>query len=178
MKYKNLTLFLLLNLTLTCNSLAQIASSDFNFHKMEISSSSCSYDVPFSNIEFEKSFSEDSSVLWTNESKAGNYNFGIILVKFNEPVFDEEDEADLIASYLDFLKSQFEVTASLGYNKNSVFKSDEMVKGISDTWTIDGHPTLIQSWINNYFLVVMYIDGENVPAHTSESYFQGFKFAE
>lgn len=156
---------------------SQIVSSDFNFHETKISNSGCSYELPFSNIEFEKSFSEDSSILWTNESESGNYIFGIILVKLNEALDIEDDALGLLESYLDFLKGEWGVTGAKGYNQTIKLKSNSDVIGIQDTWSINDDLTAIQSWINNQFLVVMYIDGNNIADHVSETYFQGFQFA-
>lgn len=109
------------------------------------------------------------------------FEFGCIAIKFVEP-FEENtagDQLDLLISYLDFLKEQFEIKSSLEYGKGHTIESDPQAQGVINYWKdADGIAYSIKGWISPTGIGVMYLDGEHdypfLPVE--EMFLNGFRF--
>jgi hypothetical protein len=150
------------------------------FKKTEILNSGCSAYFPETPTNFEKSFSEDSSIVYTASVDFDNYTYGIIAVKFKTPFNISTTELeDLLVSYMDYIKTAFDVTETLGYGKGHTNNSNANATGIIDTWlTKDKNTFCIKGWIDNNFIGFLYLKGtEEYPNINIKNIFlNGFVF--
>ncbi|MEY3443791.1 MAG: hypothetical protein RLZZ519_2072 [Bacteroidota bacterium] len=152
------------------------------FAKYDIAETGCKVYLPEDPGEFEMSLSEDNSEVFTGEVTHNDFNFGVILVKFSEPIGkDKETMNDMITSYLDFLQTQFGVTGSAGYGLGHTLESAPDAVGVIDYWEdADGLQYAIKSWCDGDFLAVLMLYGaEEYPIFNAQQMFlEGFRFPE
>ncbi len=146
--------------------------------KYYIGDSGCSAYFYSNPGEAEKSFSPDSSKVYTLESldEAGN-TFSIIVVDLAVELPGEEVE-NILISYLDYLKEQFGVLSSAGYGKGHMLETHASAKGINDFWSSQEDDISVRAWGDPNFLAVMMVFSEKGKDVTSRSqaFFNGFRF--
>lgn len=176
MKNKKYILIFIL-LILTGSLYSQVVP---RFKKTEIMNSGCSAYFPEIPTNFEKSFSEDSSIVYTGSVIFDNYTYGIIAVKFKTTFTISTPELeDILVSYMDYIKTVFNVTASLGYGKGHTNNFKASATGIIDTWEDKDKNTIcIKGWIDNNFIGFLYLKGvEEYPNFNIKNIFlNGFVF--
>lgn len=124
--------------------------------KIQISSSGCSL-YAYCDFIFEKEYSEDSSVLFVSECEKDGVTYGIICVSLRQPAADLERSELSLISYLDYLKSSFKITKSIGYGKGHRLNNDENTRGVLDYWEDgDKNNWKIKGWTNGKFIGVLY----------------------
>ncbi|MBK6621705.1 MAG: hypothetical protein IPJ00_17755 [Saprospirales bacterium] len=128
----------------------------------------------------DSSVSDDGSPVWTAEVEGGDLLFGIICVKFAEPLgFDAELNTQLLESYLDYLKEAFEVSESVGYGYGHVLELSENALGMLDYWLdSDGYEWKIKGWVSNSYLTVLYVGGGEgeLNEEASNMFLDGIRF--
>jgi hypothetical protein len=132
---KHLLLFSLLAFSLLLNA----QESGNNIQKFEIGESGCSVYLPASNVDWEKTASEDGADVYTGEVSLNDFNYFVITVKFVEPFKDatSQEMEDLLISYLDFLKGQFSISGAAGYGKGHPVDGHDISAGVIDFWQSD-----------------------------------------
>lgn len=132
------------------------------FKKTEIMNSGCFAYFPETPANFELSKSEDSSFVYTASVEFDNYTYGIIAVKFKTPFNGSISEhEDLLISYMDYLKTVFNVINALGYGKGHTSSFNLNASGIIDTWEDASKNTIsIKGWIDDNFIGFMYLKGK------------------
>ncbi|QEC66272.1 hypothetical protein FRZ67_02720 [Panacibacter ginsenosidivorans] len=128
-----------------------------------------------------KSYSEDSSAIYTMECNADNIHYGLICVQYNDAVLPVQDPEGLMLQYLDYLKQQFNITESAGYGKGHTMRSNEKATGVIDYWKDkDGAEWKIKSWTDGNFIGFMYVykDGElgSDKSTKIDLFLDGFRF--
>ncbi|CAN5778287.1 hypothetical protein BH10BAC2_BH10BAC2_40290 [soil metagenome] len=128
-----------------------------------------------------KSYSEDSSEIYTMECIADNLHYGLICVKYNKAVLPIQEPAALMIQYVDYLKQEFKIAESAGYGKGHTMSSDANATGIIDYWKdSEGGEWKIKSWTDGRFIGFMYVygDGELGSDKTSkiDVFLDGFRF--
>jgi len=175
MKYKFLILLLLF----------AVASSTFaqkvpRFKKITIMNSGCSAYFPEEPKNFEVSFSEDSSLVYTASTEFDGFVFGIIAVKFKEQFTASKTEhEDMAVSYMDFIKTLFNIQASTGYGKGHTHRLNENAIGVIDYWEdSQGQQYKVKCWIDENYICFMYIHGaaEYPYFEAAEMFLNGFIF--
>jgi hypothetical protein len=129
--------------------------------------------------EFEKTFSEDSSIVYTGDCEADSLTYGIICVKLKEAVNSGEDAEELMISYLDYLKSIFEITTAAGYGKGQTLSGNPGARGVIDYWKDkEGNEQKVKGWTDGKFISVMYIkaNGELEETEKMNAFLNGFRF--
>jgi len=90
----------------------------------------------------------------------GNTNatgYGVICIKLNETISDLSEAEDLLVGYLDYLKTSFKITSSVGYGKGHRLKGREDTRGIIDYWTAeDKENWKIKGWTDGKFIAVLF----------------------
>jgi hypothetical protein len=151
------------------------------FEKMAIGGSGCSAYFP-NDIEgnFDLSFSEDSSEVYTGDFVSGGFHFAVIVVKLNGTVLETtEDKESMITSYLDFLKGQFSVVGAVGYGMGHTLESHPAAIGVIDYWESgDGDQWAVKSWADETVVAVMMLYGATeYPNYNVQTIFlDGFRF--
>ena len=128
-----------------------------------------------------KSWSEDSSEIFTMECNADDIHYGLICVKYNEAVLPLAEPEALMIQYVDYLKQEFKISESAGYGKGHTMSSNDKAIGIIDYWKDDtGAEWKIKSWTDGRFIGFMYVyaDGELPFDKTTkiDVFLDGFRF--
>ncbi len=170
---KNTLLLLIVSLSVTAH--AQVP----RFEKHQVGTTGVSLYCP-TTPEFELSYSEDSSAVYTTDMEVDSFNFSAIVVEFSSEMGEDKTaNEELLITYLDFLQNQFEITGNAGYGKGHTLEQYPDVVGVIDYWEdADNTQYSITGWINSKYLVVLLIYGpETYPNYTvTELYFNGVRF--
>lgn len=147
-----------------------------NFHKTPVGNSGCSLYV-FCDISFSSALSPDSSMVYTGECKKEDVNWGIICVKLTNPLSDLSQAEELLVNYLDYLKTNFEITQSVGYGKGHRLNKDENTRGIIDYWEdADKNNWKVKGWTDGKYLGVLYAFSlKELPETKVNLYLDGFR---
>lgn len=116
------------------------------------------------------SVSEDSSYVCTGEVTKNNFNYFVIAVKFKEPFTDvtSKDLEDLLISYLDYLKGQFEISGSAGYGKGHPVEGHDISAGVIDFWeSEDGTQWSVKGQITPTHIGIVCVYGNTDPSDNS-----------
>lgn len=151
------------------------------FARYDVAGTGCKVYLPADPGGFEMTLSEDSSEVYTAEVQdPDGFNFAVIVVKFSEPLSDDDDEkTDMMTSYLDFLQEQFSISGAAGYGKGHTMENAPEAVGVIDYWEDeDGLQYAVKSWCDGKFLAVMMLYGsEEYPLYNAQDMFlNGFRF--
>ena len=160
-------------LTYTVNASGQ------SMKKYPISGSGCFAYMFCEPGEFEKTYSEDSSVVFTGECNEDSLTSGIICVKLRETVAAGDDAENLLISYLDYLKTIFEISSSAGYGKGHTLDGKLEARGVIDYWkNKEGSEWKVKGWTDGKFISVLYVmaKGELNETTKMDVFLNGFRF--
>ena len=152
------------------------------FSKIAISNSGCFAYFPGTPTNFNASFSEDSSIVYTGSFDFDGYTFGIVSVKFARKTGANNEELEnLLIAYMDYLKTFFDISSTAGYGKGHTLESNPDAIGILDYWEDkSGNQLNVKAWVDHYYLGFMYLLGKTeYPNINIVQLFQnGFRFPE
>jgi hypothetical protein len=153
---------IILIFTLVVFSLTSFCQTIPRFKKTEILNSGCSAYFPETPTNFEQTLSEDSSFVYTGSVDFDSYTYGIITIKFKTSFNGSSSEIEaLLISYMDYLKTVFNVSQALGYGKGYTNSFNEKATGIIDTWEDKEKNTIsVKAWIDNNYIGFLYIKGK------------------
>ncbi len=147
---KKLCLFLLLQICFS-TSFSQYLK------KYDIGNSGCSVYLYCNPGDYQLSYSEDSSEVYTSECINDSTHYGVICVKLKESVSDMTTAENLLISYMDFLKTSFKITSAVGYGKGSHLADREDIRGIVDYWTDnENNNWKVHGWTDGNFIGILY----------------------
>lgn len=131
---------------------------------------------------FDISYSEDSSRVFTADVEVDSFLFSIIAVEFKENLGDDiAVNETLLIAYLDYLQSAFEIVGAAGYGKGHTSEHNPKATGIIDYWKdTEGNSYQVKGWVDGGYLAVMIISGPgDYPIfNVSQMYLNGFRFPE
>jgi hypothetical protein len=124
--------------------------------KYPISTSGCSL-YSYCDAKYDVDLSEDSSKVYTGECTVADVSYGVICVKLLTPVTDLIMAEDLVISYLDYLKVNFEIKKAAGYGKGHRLNNNENTRGILDYWEDkDLNKWKVKAWTDGKYIGFMY----------------------
>lgn len=128
--------------------------------------------------KFELSFSPDSSRVYTGECIADSITYDIICVKMKEHIKEIDDAENMLVQYLDFIKSSFQVTGSMGYGKGHRLKGNEKTRGIVDYWKDkDKNKIKVKAWTDGRYIAVLIVIAANeIPEAKANVFLDGVAF--
>lgn len=157
-------------------ALEGFAQSDVT--RFQVGNSGCSASFYGQPDPAELSYSPDSSKVYTMENTdLEGVTCSIILVELSN-VYAEEETEGLITSYLDFLKGQFKVTNSAGYNNGYKLHTHLSAKGVVDTWVSEKDDIHVMSCSDGKIVAVLMIfadKGKDVIAKR-DAFYKSFRF--
>lgn len=165
MKY--IFVLVLITVILQVNAQENVKSS---FRKYSVESTGCSLYLPQPAGEWDIQKSPDGATVLTNSVASEGFAFDVIAVQFVEPFLSNtsDDMEALLISYLDYLKTQLQVTESVGYGKGHKLPANEDAIGVVDFWRFeDGTQGKIKGWVNSAFLFVLMVSGTDDPSAIS-----------
>ena len=143
-------------LLLTAVLITNLATHSQSLKKYPISNSGCSLYI-YCEPKFTMEKSSDSSLVYTGECVKDEVSYGVICVSLLHPVQDLTMAEDLVISYLDYLKENFEITRATGYGKGHRLNNNENTRGIIDYWEDkDKDNWKIKAWTDGKYIGIMY----------------------
>ncbi|MBK6935621.1 MAG: hypothetical protein IPH18_01095 [Chitinophagaceae bacterium] len=125
--------------------------------KYAISNSGCSY-YSYCEAKWELSYSQDSSRVFTGECLNDGFYYSVICVKLAEAVSDLSAAELMMISYLDYLKTSFEITSAAGYGKGHRLQNNENTRGVLDYWSDKvKNNWKVKGWTNGKFIGIMMV---------------------
>ena len=147
---RNFAVLIFLALTITAKSQC--------LKKYDIAKSGCSVYMYCAPGRFEEDYSEDSSKVYTAECSLNDgIHYGIVCVKLLTAVSNINEAEDLLASYLDYLKTNFMIKSAAGYGRGNRLNDREDTRGIVDYWKDDQKNNWkVKGWTDGKFIGVLY----------------------
>ena len=125
--------------------------------KYPIGNSGCSAYFYCNPGDFNLSYSDDSSKVYTAECEKDSTSYGVICVKLAQPVLDIASAENLLIQYLDFLKTSLKITSSAGYGKGHRLRGKENIHGVIDYWKdSENSKWKVKGWTEGKYIVVLY----------------------
>lgn len=125
------------------------------------------------------SYSPDSSRVYVMESMSSDsVTCSTITVMLAEEIPQEEIEG-MMTNYLDYLKSNLNVTESTGYGRGVSLATHPGAKGIRDFWKDETSDISVISYSDGKVIEVMMIyaqDPEKDITNKRDAFFNGFRF--
>ena len=135
---------------------ASVAGYSQTLKKYPVGNSGCSL-YGYCDSKYKMDYSDDSSAVYTGECSIGGVTYGIICVKLLNPINDIDAAEELMISYVDYLKSNFEITKAVGYGKGHRLNNNEQTRGILDYWEdAEQDKWKIKAWTDGHFIGFMY----------------------
>ena len=143
-------------LSFTLSFLCTFTGFTQSLKKYPIGNSGCSLYI-YCEPKFTVEKSTDSSLVYTGECVKDDISYGIVCVKLLNPVSDLTMAEDLVISYLDYLKENFNIINAAGYGKGHRLNNKENTRGILDYWEDkDKDKWKIKAWTDGKFIGFMY----------------------
>lgn len=153
------------------------------FKKVPVSDSGCSIYIPGDPGPVDLSYSPDSSKVYTIETLDSTYNayfhMGAIVVRLKDMTMKPEESEDMVISYLDYLKTAFNIKKAAGYGKGHTLTTHPTAKGVIDYWEdADGDQWAVKGWAAESTMFIMFIYGpKEFPNYNVQSvFFEGARF--
>lgn len=174
---------LLLFLLLSGMAGAQSSSANPVLSRYSIGSSGCTILLPAQPDPVGREYSPDSSLVYTIEAVDSSqnvyYHFGAIVVQLKEGMDDAEEAENMMISYMDYLKTAFDIVSAEEYSKGQTLSSNPNITGVLCYWTDhDGDKWKVIGWSapGNYLVVQFVYGPQNYPSSTVlDSFFSGMK---
>lgn len=146
--------------------------------KVAISGTGCTVEVFCFPGRFDAYELEDGSTVYADECIKEDITWGIYCVKLLKPVENLDAAEDTVISYLDFLKIDYGIVSSKGYDKGHKLNKDETTRGIYDKWEdVDKEKWKIKAWTNGKFIGVLYVhSSKELPDKKVELFLESFRF--
>lgn|SRR5574343_148410 len=144
------------------------------YTKQAISESGVFLYLPKSeDMGLEKSFSDDSSEVYTLEVEEGGFHYAGIVVKLNGTTLETYDDREsMLINYMDYLQSAFSITEVAGYGKGHTLESAPEAVGVIDYWYDGEDEWAVKGWATKTHLVILMLYGaDEYPSITSQSLF-------
>ena len=166
-----------LPLLLFC-SVTFITSMAQDAAKVAISNTGCTAEVFCFPGRFDAYDLEDGSTVYANDCEKDGVTYGIYCVKLKKPVADLIAAEDTIITYLDFLKLDYGIVKSKGYDKGLKLNKNEATRGIKDSWEdADKNKWKIKAWTNGNFICVLHVhSAKELPDKKTEIFLEGLRF--
>lgn len=154
-----------------------IAVSAQSLKKYPVSNSGCLVYL-FCEPTFDQAYSQDSSNVYTAECVKDSVSYGVICIKLFKAVDDISQAEDLVVSYLDYLKTTFEIAHAIGYGKGNRLNGNENTRGVIDYWEDKDHNNWkVKAWTNGKFVGVMYAYSlKKLPETKVDAMLNSFRF--
>lgn len=145
--------------------------------KQLIDNTGCSV-YSYCELKFDKSFSPDSSAIYLAECAVGEMNYGVICVKLSLPTDSLNIAENTLISYLEYLKSNLNITEAVGYGKGHRLNNNEKTRGVLDYWKdSDKNNWKIKAWTDGKFFGVLYgYSLKELPEAKLNVFLEGFRF--
>ena len=146
--------------------------------KVAISTTGCTVQVFCFPGRFDAYDLEDGSTVYADDCQKDGVTYGIYCVRLKKPVTNLDAAQDSMVTYLDFLKLDYGIVKSKGYDKGHKLNKDEDTRGIKDTWEdAEKNKWKVRAWTNGVFICVLHVHSEKeLPDKKTEIFLEGLRF--
>lgn len=132
----------------------------------------------YCNLTFDNNYSQDSSVVFTAECSKDSLSYGVICVKLREASSSLDNAEDLLATYLDYLKTSFSIQKAVGYGKGNQLRNNTNTRGITDYWEDnEKNSWKVKGWTDKKYIVVLYAySNRNLPETKVDVFLNSLSF--
>lgn len=143
-----------------------------------VSNSGCTVQVFCFPGRFDVYDLEDGSTVYADDCEKEGLTYGIYCVKLIKPVADLQAAEDTAISYLEFLKLDYGITRSKGYEKGHLLNNDASTRGVSDQWEdADKNKWKVKAWTNGKFICVLSVhSAKEMPDKKTVIFLDGVRF--
>jgi hypothetical protein len=129
-------------------------------------------------MDFDMSYSPDSSVVYIAECEDEEMSYGIVCVALADPTTDLLEAEEILVGYMEFLKDAFEITASVGYGHGHTLQEREDTRGIIDYWNdAEENNWKVKGWTDGQFISVLFVyTQEEIAEEKGNLFLDGFRF--
>ena len=147
--------------------------------RVAISTTGCTVLVYCFPGRFDAYDTEDGSTVWADDCTKDNVTWGIYLMKLKKSAPTLDAAEDSVITILDFLKLDYGIVKSKGYNKGHKLNNDDRTRGIFDTWEdADNNKWKIKAWTNGEFICVLHVHStKELPDKKTGIFLEGFRFS-
>jgi hypothetical protein len=171
--YNNTLLFFLL-----FSSIIKLNAQQQEGTRVQISNTGCTVQVICFPGRFDAYDLEDGSTVYADDCLKEEVTYGIYCVKLKKPIGEIAMYEDSIASYLDFMKLDYGIVKSNGYDKGHELNKDESTRGIYDTWEdAEKNKWKVRAWSNGAFVCVLFVySAKELPEKKTDIFLNGLRF--
>ncbi len=146
--------------------------------KVAISNTGCTVQVFCFPGRFDSYDLEDGSTVYADDCEKEGVTYGIYCVKLKTPVGNLDAAEDTVITYLDFLKLDYGIVKSKGYDKGHKLNKNDATRGIYDTWEdADKNKWKLKAWTNGNLICILYMfSGKELPDKKTEIFLEGLRF--
>ncbi len=143
-----------------------------------ISNTGCTVEVFCSPGRFDAYDLEDGSTVYADDCEKDGVTYGIYCVKLIKVLTDLDAAEDTVISYLDFLKLDYGIVKSKGYDKGHKLRKNPATRGIHDSWEdSDKNKWKIRAWTDGRYICVLYMfSNKELPDKKAEVFLEGLRF--
>jgi hypothetical protein len=143
-----------------------------------ISNTGCTVQVICFPGRFDAYDLEDGSTVYADECEKDYVTYGIYCVKLKRSIPNLDNAEDTITAYLDFMKLDYGIIESKGYDKGHKLNKDETTRGVFDKWEdTDKQKWKVRAWTNGNFICVLYVHStKELPEKKTELFLNGLRF--
>ena len=156
-----------------------ISLSAQSIKKMPVAQSGCSY-YGYCEISFEKSYSQDSSIVYAGECNRDSISWGLICVRMVSLPSSLDQAEEILTAYLDYLKTSFAIQKAAGYGKGHRLNKKENTRGLLDYWEdAEKNNWKVKGWTDGKYIAVLYaFSKKELPENKVNLFLDGFRMAE
>ncbi len=145
--------------------------------KYAVSNSGCSVYMFCDPGRFDIDHSEDSSTVYTAQCETGDVTYGVICIRLLEQVNDLKEAEELMISYLDYLKLDFEIKSAAGYGKGHKLNNAANSTGVIDYWKDAANNNWkIKAWTDGKYIGVLFaFSKKELPEPKINAFLDGFR---
>lgn len=152
-----------------------------SFTRIPVGTTGCELYSPGGSMDFELSYSEDSSEVWVGSAAAVSHQYEVICIKFKEILGEDKREYEMmLTSYMDYLQSQFQITSTAGYGFGHELESHPEAEGVIDFWVdSENNQWRVKGWADAHYMAILFIWGSTeVNEGIAQTFLNGFRFPE
>jgi len=144
--------------------------------KYAIGKSACSI-YAYCESKFKADYSADSSLVYSGECSQADVTYGVICVKLLNSIDNLLMAEDMVISYADFLKGNFNIVQSAGYGKGLFLNENKETRGVLDYWKDkEGNQWKIKAWTDGKYIGFVYSYSKKpLPEEKVNAFLNGFR---
>lgn len=146
--------------------------------RVAIANTGCTAEVYCAPGRFDAYEVEDGSTVFADDCEIDGVTYGIYCVKLKQSLPDLAAAEDTAITYLDFLKLDYGIVKSKGYNKGHQLNKNPGTRGVFDSWEdADKNKWKIKAWTNGNFICVLYMFSQKeLPDKKTTVFLEGLRF--